>query len=184
MTLTRLNGIAGSLLLIVLTGCSLFQPDISQSGWPEGIPPRAEFEALYAADERNQKVQSEDEYLTWVNRFYEGWHLYPEGWSDLVPEILEDVEDPQERARLEAELYDAGRFIASEWSKDVDTRKVRTQQLSVWGNAMREAVARDEIREMVEQIARDVDRLESQHLSYSDITSSRYYAEDANDVFR
>lgn len=184
MTVTRLNGIVGGLLLVVLSGCSLFQPDISHSGWPEGIPPRSEFEALYAADKYNQEEQSEDEYLTWVNRFYQGWQLYPEGWSDLIPEVLEEVEDPEERAELEAELYDAGRFIASEWSKDADTRKVRTRQLSIWGNAMREAVARDEIREMVEQIVRDVDRLKSQHLSYSDITSSRYYAEDENDVFR
>lgn len=184
MTVTRLIGVAGSLLLMALSGCAMFQPDISQRGWPGDIPPRSEFEALYAADERNMKQQSEAEYLIWVNRFYHGWQLYPQGWNDLVPEILEGVEDPLERARLEAELYDAGRFIASEWSKDADTRKVRTKQLSIWGNAMREAVTRDEIRQMVEQIARDVDRLKSQQLTYSDITSTRYYAEDENDVFR
>ncbi len=101
-----------------------------------------------------------------------------------MPDILAEVEDPDERAELEAELYEAGRFIASEWSKDAETRKVRTRQLSIWGNAMREAVTRGETREMIEQIARDVDRLKAQHLTYSDITPGRYYAEDEDDVFR
>ncbi|WP_439509811.1 hypothetical protein [Marinimicrobium koreense] len=173
-----------ALVLGALSGCALFQPDVSRNAWPEDIPPRSDFEALYAADERNQAVQSQEEYLVWITRFYQGWKLYPQGWNDLVPDILAEVDDPDERAELEAELYDAGRFIASEWSKDAETRKVRTRQLSIWGNAMREAVTRGETREMIEQIARDVDRLKAQRLTYSDITPGRYYAEDEDDVFR
>ncbi|UZJ45419.1 hypothetical protein OOT55_05030 [Marinimicrobium sp. C6131] len=184
MAVHNTKGLIVAVLLSVLSGCAMFQPDISRSAWPENIPPRSEFEALYAADQRNQAVQSEEEYLTWITRFYQGWKLYPQGWNDLVPEILAGVADPDERAELAREFYDAGRFIASEWAKDADTRKVRTRQLSIWGNAMREAVARDEIRVMVEQIAQDVDRLKAQRLTYSDITPGRYYAEDEDDVFR
>ncbi len=178
------GGLRLSLLFSFLAGCAVFRPDVSLEAWPDDIPPRSEFESLYAADQNNRAQQSEAEYLTWVTRFYEGWQLYPRGWNDLVPEVLSEVEDPIERNALRAELYDAGRFIASEWAKDVDTRKVRTQQLSIWGNALREAVMRGETPEMIEQIARDVDRLETQRLSYSDITEERYYAEDEDDVFR
>ncbi len=184
MTGSNWKWLLASVWLSALSGCALFQPDISHRAWPDDIPPRSDFEALYAADERNRAEQSEEEYLTWVSRFYEGWTLYPEGWNDLVPEILAEVDDPDERAELETELYDAGRFMASEWAKDADTRKVRTKQLSIWGNAMREAVARGEIRQMVKQIAQDVDWLKAQRLSYADITPGRYYAEDENDVFR
>ena len=180
----NLNRLLALLLLSALAGCTLFQPNTCLSQWPQDIPARAEFEAYYAADARNQAIQSEREYLTWILRFYEGWQLYSDGWNDLVPSVLSEVEDPLERAELRAELYDAGRFIASEWAKDVDSRKVRTRQLSIWGNALREAIVRDDASAMVRQIVQDVDALMAQRITHVQITSDRYYAEDENDVFR
>lgn len=185
MTVDRLalRGVTLGLLLFV-SGCAFWKTDISRQSWPEKAPPRSEFEAEYAADKANQAVQTEEEYLLWVKRFYTGWRLYAEGWVELVPEVLSEVDDPQLRAELEAELYDMGRDIASEWAKDTEERRVYTRHLSVWGNAMRDAIASGETKEMIEQISHDVDKLMNNVLTVGDITASRYQDFEEDDVFR
>lgn len=170
--------------LVFLSGCAVWKTDISRANWPEKAPPRADFEAEYAADKANQEVQTKEEYLLWVKRFYTGWRLYSDGWIDLVPEVLSEVEDSELRAELEAELYSMGRDIASEWAKNTEGRRVHTRHLSVWGNAMRDAMASGETKDMIEQISHDVDQLMDRKLTIGDITAARYHEVDEDDVFR
>lgn len=170
--------------LLFLSGCAVWKTDISRESWPEKAPPRSVFEAEYTADKANQEVQSKEEYLLWVKRFYTGWRLYSDGWNDLVPEVLSDVEDPELRTDLEEELYTMGRDIASEWAKNTEGRRVHTRHLSVWGNAMRDAMANGETKTMIEQISQDVDQLMDRKLTIGDITAARYHEIDENDVFR
>lgn len=171
-------------LLLFVSGCAFWKTDISRESWPEKAPPRSDFEAEYAADEANQAVQTEEEYLLWVKRFYTGWRLYANGWNDLVPEVLSEVKDPDLKAELEAELYEMGQDISSEWAKETEERRVHTRHLSVWGNAMRDAIASGETKEMIEQISRDVDQLMDHVLTVGDITASRYQEFEEDDVFR
>lgn len=170
--------------MLVLPGCAFWKTDISRESWPKEAPPRADFEAEYAADKSNQAVQSEEEYLLWVKRFYTGWRLYGDGWNDLVPDVLSDIEDPDVHQELEDTLYTIGQDIASEWAKDTEDRRVHTRHLSVWGNAMRDAMTRGETEELINDIARDVARLMDRQLTVGDITSGRYHEEDEDDVFR
>ncbi|WP_036189355.1 hypothetical protein [Marinimicrobium agarilyticum] len=178
-----LRGLTLGLLLFV-SGCAFWKTDISRENWPEKAPPRSDFEAEYAADKANQAVQSEREYLLWIKRFYIGWRLYADGWNDLVPEVLSEVNDAELRAELEAQLYEMGQDIASEWAKNTEDRRVHTRHLSVWGNALREAIASGETKEMIAEIARDVDQLMDHTLTIGDITASRYQEFEEDDVFR
>lgn len=168
----------------LLTSCAAWRPEVSEAAWPDSIPPRAEFAALYEEDDANRAVQSEREYLLWIKRFYVGWRLYGQGWNDLVPDVMAHVADPLARLELTRELNDTGKIIAGEWAKDVDSRRIETRHLAIWGEAMREAVVRGDPEDMVRRIIADVNDLMDQTLSRDAIDDDRYYAVDANDVFR
>ncbi|WP_341938756.1 hypothetical protein [Marinimicrobium sp. C2-29] len=175
--------LSGCFFILFLTGCAQWRSAESMA-WPDNLPPRERFEAMYYLDPANQKVQTKAQYLTWVRRFYNGWKLYGTGWNDLAPEVLSQVEDPQEREHLERLIQELGFNIAGEWSKDSDHNRISTRHLSIWGNALREAMIQGEEREVLEQVHRDVDNLLDRQLLAGDITASRYYPEDEDDVFR
>lgn len=175
--------ISGCFMVAFLTGCAQWRSADSMA-WPDDIPPREHFEAIYQQDPANQEAQTQGEYLTWVRRFYHGWKFYGKGWNDLAPEVLSEVEDPEEREYLEQLIADLGFDIVGEWAKDSDHNRISTRHLSIWGNALREAMVQGQEREVLEQVHRDVDNLLERRLPAGAITASRYHAEDEDDVFR
>lgn len=173
-----------SACLGTLAACSLFRPATDSQAWPEDLPDRAYFEAIYEADSANQKLQSKQAYLTWIIRFYQGSALYQRGWNDLVPDVVEGIEPEAQQQALEQQLHVIGKKIAGDWAKDNSVRQITTAHLATWGQAMNESVVHNEQVELVQQIARDVERLLQNTLSPQAIVASRYYPEDEGDVFR
>jgi len=173
-----------SACISTLAACSLFRPATDSHAWPEDVPSRSYFEAVYQADPANQALQSKQAYLTWIIRFYQGSAVYRRGWNDLVPDVVEGVDPPEKQQALERQLYAIGKKVAADWAKDNSVRQITSAHLATWGQAMNESILHNEQTELVQQIARDVDRLLQNTLSPQAIVASRYYPEDEDDVFR
>jgi len=98
------------LSLLLLTACATRVPKEDQ--WPQDMPPRAFFVAAYEADSANKKNQDLDEYLLWVIRFYKGWELYRNGWSQVTSDSVIGVKDPQRAQEIKIKMDLIGRGIA------------------------------------------------------------------------
>lgn len=170
------------LLTLALIGC--VGPRQASENWPESLPPLSFFKEFYYADRKNQEQQTLNNYLRWVRNFYQGFELYRQGWNDFVPEVLADIEDPQKKAEVERQLYYLGRDISAEWGKYDEKRRVRTRHLSVWGNAMRTAMAEGEVLEIINKVEQDVEALLNQTLDPKEIRAERYFEQDEDDAFR
>ena len=169
--------ILGCLLLTACAG----NPNQPQD-WPQGIPERDYFLAAYEADPKNAGLQSLDQYLTWVQRFYQGWVVYSYGWNRMTEDLLAGIEQEEKRAKVVAMLDDLGRQIATEWSKSNESRDVKTPQMLVWGEALRESVSTESEIELIVAVDKDLQRIKAGQLPLSEIRLKRYFPElGAND---
>jgi hypothetical protein len=148
------------------------------------VPPRADFEAVYNADIDNQQEQTLNEYLMWVDRYYNGWELYRRGWLDVSADLVSQVDDPAVVAEIERKMYLVGRAIAGEWAKKINSRKIYTRHVAVWGNALVESMNRGEELKLISIVQRDVYSLLASQLPINAITADRYYAQNEDDIFR
>src|SRR5688500_5857212 len=101
------------MLMALLASCASRSPE---PAWPEGMPPRAQFSAEWQRSGPNQELQSEEEYLLWVTRFYTGYNAVP-GWLAMTRQVLPRVPDA-EREAISARLFELGGRIGAEWAKD------------------------------------------------------------------
>jgi hypothetical protein len=169
------------LLIASVTGCVSTPPETAD--WPSNLPPRELYETAWAQDPINQEVQSLNAYLRWVLRFYQGWPVYDYGWLDISRDVLDSLENLTERELVAQRLGAMGQLISLEWSKDSPDRYIRTPTISTWGDALREAVERDEVQVLANRIFEDIDQLANQQLAISDITLERYYDTEEEDFF-
>ena len=153
-------------------GCTL--APVRQRDWPTDIPSLSHYEAVYANDSQNQAIQTKDEYLTWVIRFYQGWEGYPRGWRDIAREASATVAAAQ-RAKLEQKFMRLGKFVSSEWAKDSSSRVIFTRTIAAWGDALYEAAERGEVNALLDRVGSDVEALLSHKLDADSITLDRYY---------
>jgi hypothetical protein len=163
---------------ILAAGCAGTPPQSSQAdgtaeGWPAGVPSKAHYERLYQADERNQHLQSRDEYFSWIIRFYQGWGMFPTGWQQTETELLTDV-DATRYSILKAKLSYLGELVSGEWAKDNSVRLVQSNMLVVWGRVMRAAEPSAEKEQAVDRVTKDVLALLSGTLGPHAIQSQRY----------
>lgn len=161
------------MLFAVLAGCAT--PAI-QPAWPELAYPRQYFIQAYEQDEETRRYQTEDEYLLWVTRFYEGYQLAP-GWLELTRRVLERLDEP-EQSEVSKQLYNLGRRIGSEWAKDNNVRQLDTRNVSVWGDALIESLNQDDLDNYITKVEEDIDSLISGKLDKDDIYFERYYIDD------
>ncbi len=145
------------LLLTLLQAC-VTAPG-SQVSWPAELPPLQYYENYYSHDEGNQLVQTQDDYLKWVKRYYQGWAFYSEGWEWLTAKVLSEVEDYPQRIRLKVKMASIGRRISAEWAKNTDHRAINSQNLLVWRDAVKVSVKRGEEENLADKISYDVDQL-------------------------
>ncbi|MBT5031699.1 MAG: hypothetical protein HOM55_05315 [Proteobacteria bacterium] len=138
---------------------------------------------MWTQDPSNQMVQSLDSYLRWVLRFYQGWPVYDYGWLDLTRDVLTSIENPVKQELLAPRLVELGRVISIEWSKDSSDHYIRTPTISIWGDALREAVIRDDVQALTDKIFKDIDQLASRQLDLKDVTLKRYYDIEEEDFF-
>ncbi|QEI14239.1 hypothetical protein [Cellvibrio japonicus] len=170
-----------ALTLLLLSGCAHRQ--FSDDNWPSNMPPRAYFVKTYEADEANRAIQSEQEYLTWILRFYQGWELYKRGWVKMTDELLTQVDDPSQAKEVKYKVERIGRLVSGEWAKKSNTRTIYLRHVSVWGNALLESLDRDEALPLINRINQDVDDLLAHRISKDVITADRYYPQDPDNPF-
>jgi hypothetical protein len=163
---------------LLMPGCS---NNVKQDPWPDDMPERSYFEQQYRADAENESRQSLSDYLLWVQRFYRGWSVYPDGWNTISRSLL-NVSSSGELATIDSELKILGKRIAAEWAKDNAIRKIASKHVLIWGQALQMSVAKHEVRLILQKVAADVAGLLNRNISGDMITASRFYAEE--DLFQ
>lgn len=169
-------------LVSSLFGCST-QKLARDENWPATMPERAFFVKAYEADEANKKVQAQQEYLTWIVRFYNGWELYGRGWTKMTNELLVQIDDPAEAKEIKTKVDRIGRLVSAEWAKKSDTRTIYLRHVSIWGNALLESLDRDQALELVNRVNQDVDGLLAHKIKPAVITAERYFPANEEDPF-
>ena len=169
---SRSAAIVASLLAGLVACCASTPPPAED--WPRSIPPRANYEQLHARDATNGEIESLDEYLVWVTRFYAGWGPFPYGWNAMSEAALEAV--PEERyALVVAKLDYLGQLISGEWAKARARTRIPSRALSAWAQAMNEAIERGEVEALLDRAIEDVQSVLAGNLDGDAIRLDRYY---------
>lgn len=175
--------IATLLLVSGLFACSSNKIVKQADAWPSEMPSRAYFLTVYDADDANKKIQTKEEYLTWIVRFYNGWELYRRGWIKMTNELVAQVEDPSQVNEIRYKVERIGRLVSGEWAKKTDTRTIYLRHVSIWGNALLESLDRNEALPLIDRVNKDVDDLLAHRISADVISAERYFPADEDDPF-
>lgn len=160
-------------MALLLEACATQEP---LAPWPEELPARSYFTQQWRRDRDNRGVQSRDEYLLWVTRFYRGYNVAP-GWLDMMAIVEERL--PQEHwQQVEPRLHRLGQSIGSEWAKDNAVRKLNTRVAAVWRDALREALTLGDLDAYLERLEQDVAALLEGRLDRDAIRFERYYTDE------
>jgi len=160
-------------LSLLLGACVIREP---VSEWPDSLPARAFFVEQWRQDAVNRDIQSIDEYLLWINRFYQGFNLVP-GWLQVVERVTSRVA-VEDQAAVRIQLEALGRRIGSEWAKDNQVRKLNSRMAAVWRDALMEALAQDDLHAYIARMTQDVEAVMAETLQAEDIQFERYYQDD------
>ena len=160
------------LSLITFLGACVSTP----STWPDTLPPVSNFQTNWKLDTANQTIQSEEEYLSWVQRFYEGFNAVP-GWNDMTRQVLMRV-PPEEQANARVQLAALGEKISGEWAKDNSVRRIETKTVAIWRDALQESLSRMELNSYLMLVNQDLSALLDGRLIADDITFERYYTDE------
>jgi hypothetical protein len=150
--------------------------------WSDDLPRYAYFFNEYQRDSINTNVQTLEQYLAWVQRFYSGWELYPSGWNSIKGDLLLRIKDPALAGEVNNKMDDLGLSISREWAKNNDTRVINTRHVSIWGNALLKSLQQGETLEVIARITADVQDLIGKKITADAITENRFYAEE--DIFK
>ncbi len=165
-----------SIVFVFLLALSACATDFEILEWPEGGYPRNYFEAVFQEDDLARQYQSEDDYLLWVTRFYNGYSLAP-GWLNLTEQVKDRLDEPY-RSEVSAKLYHLGGRIGSEWAKDNGVRVLDTRNSAVWRDALIEALSQNDLDNYIIRVEEDIGSLFTGDLNKEDITFERYYIDD------
>ena len=163
---------------VLLLGACVSVPE-KETFWSSAWPPETLFEAAYEAELDNQAVQSADNYIRWIRRFYQGWTFYSEGWDWLTDAVLMGIDDDAQRQQITEQMYSMGMRISREWAKSSNHRVINTRHLLVWGETLKLSAARNQELWLAAKVSADIDALLALELDPSMIKPSRYYADSA-----
>ncbi len=163
------SAVWSTIYVLMLSACAT---TVTPENWPDGAPPYQHFVETYRSDEANQAHQSEDDYLLWVRRFYEGRPGIL-GWNDITDSVTQDM-DSSQRSTVDGLGSALGRRIAAEWAKANEVRRIDTAMLSLWGSIMVTAEAPEDRLEAMQAIDRDTRALLEGELPPTQITEERY----------
>jgi hypothetical protein len=171
---------AGSLKALLILFIAVFMGAcagrLPEEAWPDEIPSRSWFVEQWQLDAANRQVQSETEFLLWVARFYEGFNVAP-GWLHMMQQVNIRIA-VEAKAGTNAELFDLGGRIGSEWAKDNGVRKINTRVVAVWRDALMEALTQNDLENFLARLQQDVDGLLSGELDPGQIQFERYYIDE------
>jgi hypothetical protein len=163
-------------LITLLAACTTRAPEPE---WPGGIPPRSFFSMEWRESANNRSLQSQDDYLLWVARFYTGYGAVP-GWLSMTSQVIQRL-PPAEHDAIEARLFELGGRIGAEWAKDNAVRLLNTRSAGVWRDALLEAFRRNELDVYLDRLSADVDALLAGELHNEAIRFERYYTDEFDD---
>jgi hypothetical protein len=162
------------LLLCLLQSCAIAVRNSAESEeWPPYLPGRELFERAWEQDAANQRLQSEEEYLLWVRRFFEGFAGTP-GWREMSVEVASRI-DPATAAEAAPLLAGLGVRISREWAKDNSVRRIDTRMVSVWRTALAEALWVNDLLPFLQRLEDDISGLLAGTLAPELIDVDRYY---------
>ncbi len=170
------------LLVMMLAVCGCAATPAKSPAWSEALPAEDYFLIVYQQDGANSSRQNLDDYLNWVQRFYQGWELYPNGWNAITAALLQRLADPEVAAAVQDKMAGLGLLIGAEWAKNNQTRSINTRHVSIWGNALLKSLAQGETLLLLDKVSADVDDLLGKRISADVITEDRFYAEE--DIFK
>jgi len=165
-----MHRLAIAVLCLSAAGCVTIPAD--PASWPQGFPPRAYYQAIWEADGENQEIQSFEEYLTWVGRFYLGTPVSP-GWQGIQEKLLADLEIDEVRL-LAPRLSCLGQTVSCEWAKDNLTRRLNTPMLRTWVRFLSQAKGQGKAIQAVDRLLIDVAALVRGELEPETISLERY----------
>lgn len=180
--LPKFSVIVTLLLSIFLTACSSHRY-VADDSWPKDMPPKSIFVEAYESDTHNKSIQTQDEYMLWIVRFYKGWELYRRGWLSMTDELMSQISNPSEAEEIEERIYRVGVKMSSEWAKKSDTRTIYLRHVYVWGNALLESIEQNNCLELVTRVEQDIDDLIARKIDKTAITADRYFAVDPDNPF-
>jgi len=172
----RLQSLLLWLVFFLLPGCAIQTQVEELQGWPAELPPSQPFRAAWLADTGNQGFQSEDEYLQWVQRFYQGSTLVP-GWLEVSDQVLGRL-GAAEQQNVSRRLLPLGIRIGTEWAKDNAVRLINTRMVAVWRDALLEALRREDLEAFLLLLEQDVTALIDGNLMPDAIQFERYYTDE------
>jgi hypothetical protein len=159
--------------LLLLTACATQE---SLPTWPAELPARSEFQQEWLTDSSNRSMQSQAEYLLWVQRFYQGFNMVP-GWLGMMEQVEARL-PPEQWPTIEPRLDLLGRHIGGEWAKHNDVRKLHTRTAAVWRDALLEALRQNDLDAFLLRLEQDVAAMLSGQLGNEDIRFERYYVDE------
>ena len=112
---------------------------------------KAYFEKKYNEDKENQKLQTKEQYLEWVNKFYDGAMMF-DGWNKITEKTLGKLKSPGNKTKVSGELVALGKMIGGEWSKDNKVRRINSDHLKTWGGQLKDAETDDKILSTIAKI--------------------------------
>lgn len=169
------------LIAVLLSACTSHK--ITDETWPQEMPSRSYFVKIYNDDKHNRSIQTEEEYIKWIVRFYSGWELYRRGWIKMTDELMAQVDNPAEAKEIKFKIDRIGRLVAGEWAKKSETRTIYLRHVSIWGNSLLESLDRGDPLPLINRINQDVDDLLAHKITPDIITADRYFPVDKDDPF-
>jgi len=169
-------------LLVLLLGCLVQGCTTTQqafpdpANWPGELPAAHSFRVAWRADAANRELQTERDYLQWVQRFYQGGNLVP-GWLAVSEQVLQRL-NAAEKASVSGRLLQLGMRIGSEWAKDNAVRRIHTRTVAVWRDALLEALRREDLEAFLSLLEEDVTALLATQLDADEILFERYYIDE------
>jgi hypothetical protein len=130
------------------------------------------FDQAWYGDARNREIQSREEYLKWVDSFYDGSVIVP-GWTRRQQELCASL-PPLEASIAESGLVTLGRLVASEWAKDNRLRRVDSNLLQLMVGILVEAKEKGRLIPVLDALVEDVRSLLAGRRDPRSITAERY----------
>jgi len=158
-----------SLFCLTLLTCR----SIDTADWPASLPSQDYFVEAYEADAVNQELQSRQEYLQWILSFYDGTVVAPTGWEAMQSMVVQNAA-PEQRSKLNAQLFELGGQIAAEWAKENSGRAIDSRMLSIWGSVLQLVVGPEQLYAAIQLIRADAEGLLNRDLLGDEINDARY----------
>jgi len=173
------------LVMITLTILSACQTLDTTHNWPSELPNRQIFVDGFLQKRNTSDVDSQvlEAHLIWIQRFYQGTILYPNGWNKATSMFLKTIENDKKKSKLRRRMHLLGIDIACEWAQDNGIRNIDSTNIAVWASALREAASINDHEGYITKVEEDVAKLIAGEMRSNEIEFERYYPDEDYDNF-